>query len=70
MPTPDNNVNFTVLQPGSTVATSLSEPESKPKHCFLLHIHQDEFMVQNIPLRTSRPFKFQPVCPNPLLLLH
>ena len=57
--TPDKLARgFSVLQPGSTVATSLSEPESKPKHCFLLELHEDQFRSEPIPLRTVRPFKF------------
>lgn len=60
--TPDNAPHFAVLQPGSTVATSLSEPESKPKHCYLVEVHGEEFRVEQYPLRTVRPFKFQQVC--------
>jgi double-strand break repair protein MRE11 len=44
------------LQPGSTVATSLSEGESKPKHVFVLEIRGLQFRCTPIPLRCIRPF--------------
>jgi hypothetical protein len=52
---------FDVLQPGSTVATSLSEPESKPKHCFVLDIKGEHYRFDAVRLRTVRPFKFKAV---------
>jgi hypothetical protein len=53
--------SFSVLQPGSTVATSLSEPESQPKQCFLLDIAGVSWRVQALPLTTVRPFNFKSV---------
>jgi double-strand break repair protein MRE11 len=47
---------FYITQPGSSVATSLSEGESKRKHIGLLEIHQDRFRLKPIPLQTVRPF--------------
>ena len=43
-----------ILQPGSTVATSLVEAESKPKHCFQLIIEGDNFQLENIHLERQR----------------
>ena len=53
----ENGVHF--LQPGSTVATSLIQAESKDKHCFLLQIHRTAFKVQAIRLNDIRPFIFE-----------
>lgn len=52
---------FQVIQPGSTVATSLAAGESLPKHCALLQIHQKEFILTPIPLKTVRPFIFKTI---------
>lgn len=48
---------FDVLQPGSTVATSLCEAESKPKQTFILdYEHGKPPRFYPIPLKTVRPF--------------
>ncbi|KAJ1552850.1 Double-strand break repair protein mre11a, partial [Nowakowskiella sp. JEL0078] len=47
---------FFVSQPGSSVATSLSEGESIPKHVGLLKISNTDFQLNKIRLRTVRPF--------------
>ena len=47
---------FYITQPGSSVATSLSEGESKQKHVGLLHIHHKSFKMTKIPLKTVRQF--------------
>lgn len=52
---------FSVLQPGSSVATALSEGESKKKHVFLLEIRQKKWRTVKIPLETVRPFVFDSV---------
>ena len=52
---------FYVTQPGSTVATSLVEGESKPKHCLLLEVRGIEFRCTALPLRSVRPFKYDHV---------
>ena len=75
----ENNItggakSFDVLQPGSTVATALSEGEAAPKHAFLLEIRSKPYAGENnadndgtgyhcyrlihLPLRTPRPFAF------------
>lgn len=48
--------NFRITQPGSSIATSLSEFEAKPKHVGLLQITGTKYRLRPIPLRTVRPF--------------
>ncbi|KAG0001025.1 Double-strand break repair protein mre11a [Entomortierella chlamydospora] len=47
---------FHVSQPGSSVATSLSEGESKEKHVAILKICKGKFNIQKIRLQSVRPF--------------
>lgn len=56
-----NNTACSILQPGSTVATALSEGESKPKHAFLLKILGVSWKLDIFPLETVRPFIFDSV---------
>uniref|UniRef100_A0A182QWK1 Double-strand break repair protein n=1 Tax=Anopheles farauti TaxID=69004 RepID=A0A182QWK1_9DIPT len=60
---PEENVTqkFYVSQPGSTVATSLSEGEAIPKCCGLLSIHKGLFRMDPIPLKSVRPFVFESI---------
>lgn len=51
--------NFYVTQPGSSVATSLSEGESIDKHIGLLRIIGQQFRLEPIKLKTVRPFVFK-----------
>ncbi|KAL6065853.1 Double-strand break repair protein [Balamuthia mandrillaris] len=53
--------DFYITQPGSSVATSLSEGESKKKHVGLLEICEDQFRLNAIPLKTVRPFLMEEV---------
>lgn len=53
--------HFFVVQPGSTVCTSLAAGEAKPKHCALLQIHKNDFILTPLPLKTVRPFIFKTV---------
>ena len=48
--------HFHVSQPGSSVATSLSEGESKDKHVAILKICRTKFNIQKIRLNSVRPF--------------
>eukprot|EP00922_Rhytidocystis_sp_ex-Travisia-forbesii_P043416 GHVS01064752.1.p1 GENE.GHVS01064752.1~~GHVS01064752.1.p1 ORF type:complete len:512 (+),score=67.88 GHVS01064752.1:247-1782(+) len=48
--------DFHVLQPGSSIQTSLSPGEALPKHVALLEIIGDSFRSTAIPLQTVRPF--------------
>uniref|UniRef100_A0AAG5DQJ1 Double-strand break repair protein n=1 Tax=Anopheles atroparvus TaxID=41427 RepID=A0AAG5DQJ1_ANOAO len=61
IPEPNVVKDFFVIQPGSTVATSLSEGESIQKCCGLLSIHKGLFRMDPIPLKTVRPFVFESV---------
>ncbi|KAG6462519.1 hypothetical protein O3G_MSEX013308 [Manduca sexta] len=55
------NDSFSVIQPGSTVATSLAAGEALPKHCGLLQIHKGDYSVKPLPLQTVRPFIFKTI---------
>jgi double-strand break repair protein MRE11 len=56
IPTQSAERDFYIIQPGSSVITSLSEFEAKKKHIGLLEIVGNEFRVTPIPLTTVRPF--------------
>ncbi|EAS28599.2 DNA repair protein (mre11) [Coccidioides immitis RS] len=47
---------FHVMQPGSSVATSLVPGEAVPKHVAILSITGRDFKCEPIPLKTVRPF--------------
>lgn len=47
--------SFHLMQPGSSIVTSLTQGESLPKHITLLEVDGDNFRVTPIPLKTSRP---------------
>jgi hypothetical protein len=49
------------MQPGSSVATALSEGESKKKHVFWLEIKEKRWRTIKLPLETVRPFVFDSV---------
>ncbi|KAJ3122120.1 Double-strand break repair protein mre11a [Nowakowskiella sp. JEL0407] len=53
--------DFYVSQPGSSIATSLTEGESVPKHVGLLTIHKKEFKMEKIRLGSVRPFIIEDV---------
>lgn len=50
------SMNFHVMQPGSSVATSLMPGEAVPKHVAVLSITGRDFKVDTIRLKTVRPF--------------
>lgn len=52
---------FFVSQPGSSVATSLSEGESIEKHIALLYVCDTQFKCEPIKLQTVRPFVFKSI---------
>ena len=60
-PKPNAETGFDVIQPGSTVATSLVEAEAKPKHVCILSITGREYKSQPIRLKSVRPFKIRDV---------
>ncbi|KAH7414231.1 Mre11 DNA-binding presumed domain-containing protein [Phaeosphaeria sp. MPI-PUGE-AT-0046c] len=49
-------MGFHVMQPGSSIATSLMPGEAVPKHVAILSITGKEFQTETIRLRTVRPF--------------
>ena len=53
--------NFYVTQPGSSVATSLSEGESRAKHVGLLYVKQRNFKLHKLPLTTVRTFYMEDI---------
>ncbi|EOD35531.1 hypothetical protein EMIHUDRAFT_98533 [Emiliania huxleyi CCMP1516] len=61
--------NFVVLQPGSTVATSLVEGESEDKHVGLLEVRGDQWKFTALPLETVRPFILKDVVEAAILEL-
>ena len=52
---------FTVVQPGSTVATSLVEGEAKAKHVAILQVIGDQWKLEAKPLKTVRPFMMKSI---------
>lgn len=48
-----------IVQPGSTVATSLTAGEAKPKHAILLEVYKGKLKHRPVPLYTVRNFEFQ-----------
>ncbi|ORX55853.1 DNA repair exonuclease [Piromyces finnis] len=54
--------NFYITQPGSSVATSLCEGESKTKHIGILRIKQKQFEIEKIKLKSVRPFLMADIC--------
>ncbi|KRY82416.1 Double-strand break repair protein MRE11A [Trichinella pseudospiralis] len=61
LPDPEWHEKFYIMQPGSTVATSLSDGEAGPKYCYLLHIAGKEFCSEKIELTTNRLFYFEDI---------
>ncbi|KAJ9119094.1 hypothetical protein QFC22_003585 [Naganishia vaughanmartiniae] len=49
--------NYWITQPGSSVATSLSQGESIQKKVGILSIQGDQFDIEPVALKTVRPFK-------------
>ncbi|KAG4074814.1 hypothetical protein HA402_006453 [Bradysia odoriphaga] len=61
VPKANEDKGFSVSQPGSSVATSLSEGEAIDKHVGLLFIHGIRFQMQPIKLKSVRPFVFDSI---------
>ncbi|KAL6445377.1 hypothetical protein ACFW04_002289 [Cataglyphis niger] len=49
---------YYISQPGSSVATSLCEGESKPKHVGLLKVNKSNFKMKSLRLKSVRPYIF------------
>lgn len=50
-----------ITQPGSTVATSLSEGETAAKHCVLLQCFKNQYQITPLPMTSVRPFRLEQV---------
>lgn len=50
-----------ILQPGSTVATSLIKAESEQKHALQLQIYKRAFKIIPVPLKNTRPILFRQI---------
>lgn len=55
-PTKNPETGFHVMQPGSSVATSLVPGEAVQKHVAIVSVTGKEFKMDKIPLKTVRPF--------------
>lgn len=47
---------YHITQPGSSVATSLSQGETTEKCVAIIHVEKTDFLIEPIPLQTVRPF--------------
>lgn len=61
IPTESAVGTFRITQPGSTVATSLTEGESLPKHFGILDIRANQFRLTPVPFMQVRPFAMKSV---------
>ncbi|OAQ96287.1 hypothetical protein LLEC1_04849 [Akanthomyces lecanii] len=55
-PTQNPETGFHVMQPGSSVATSLVPGEAVQKHVAIVSVTGKDFKMEKIPLKTVRPF--------------
>lgn len=55
-PEPVTGKGYYIVQPGSSVATSLGMGEAQPKHVALLSIQRKGFRLDKLRLKTVRPF--------------
>ncbi|KAH9827052.1 double-strand break repair protein mus-23-like [Teratosphaeria destructans] len=60
-PSTNPETSFRVMQPGSSVATSLVQGEAETKHVAILTIKGKEFDSESIRLKTVRPFVMREV---------
>ncbi|KAL7067821.1 putative serine/threonine protein phosphatase [Cryptosporidium serpentis] len=56
-----DNKSFYLIQPGSSITTSLIQAESIPKHVVLLEVCGNTFKTMNIPLLTPRTFLYKTI---------
>ncbi len=55
-PQPVTEKRYHITQPGSSVATSLSQGETVEKCVAIIHVEKTDFLIEPIPLQTVRPF--------------
>ena len=58
-PVPESADSFHVMQPGSSIATSLIKSESQDKHVAVVSITGRDFQVEKHRLRSVRPFVYR-----------
>lgn len=58
-PRQNPDMGFSVMQPGSSIATSLMPGEAKAKHVAVLSVTGQDFKVEPIRLKTVRPFVWE-----------
>jgi double-strand break repair protein MRE11 len=58
-PRTTENRGYVIYQPGSSVATSLTEGEAREKHMFLLEIRRVAYKMTPIPFKTTRKVVFK-----------
>ncbi|CAK4031429.1 Double-strand break repair mus-23 [Lecanosticta acicola] len=54
-------MGFKVMQPGSSVATSLCPGEAVPKHVAILSVTENNYNVEPVRLKTVRPFVYKEI---------
>ncbi|OMJ77611.1 hypothetical protein SteCoe_22784 [Stentor coeruleus] len=59
VPRTTENRGYVIYQPGSSVATSLTDGEAREKHMFLLEIRRVAYKVTPIPFKTTRKVLFK-----------
>ena len=50
-----------MTQPGSSIATSLSDGETRLKHVGVLRVHRRDFRIDKVALQTVRPFVLESI---------
>ena len=60
-PRPNPDTGVPVMQPGSSIATSLDKTEAEPKHVAIVSITGRDYAVEPIRLRTVRPFRMKEI---------
>lgn len=55
-PVQNPETGFFVMQPGSSIATSLTPGEAEPKKVAIVKVTGEEFTTEAVPLKTVRPF--------------
>lgn len=60
-PTHNPDTGFDTLQPGLSIATSLSEGEMADKHVFILSVTGKKYEIEALPLKSVRPFVMKEV---------
>ena len=60
-PRENAETGFSVLQPGSSIATSLDKTEAVPKHVAILNVTGRNYKIEPIRLKTVRPFKMREI---------